>query len=172
VHLSTVFAVEYNPFYITCPPDWMIFNKEDAPMSKDVVCTMHPSPDFDGAIQMDCDSSALNGVSCSTASPVDIPLGTVKTNVTVNVIVSSTAIAGLNGNIVVRGTSSSTTSTASIPIKVVAGGGTQMAVYDSAFGAPRCYLKAYECSSGVLLNGRGEVKNGPETNQPNTIDNW
>lgn len=44
------------------------------------------------------------------------------------------------------------------------------AEYDSSFGAPFCALVGSECSSIDLLNGRGLVEGGIESNGPNTID--
>jgi hypothetical protein len=41
-----------------------------------------------------------------------------------------------------------------------------IAVYDDAFGAPRCSDVASFCRSGTLLAGRGSL--GPESNAPNT----
>ena len=46
------------------------------------------------------------------------------------------------------------------------------AVYDSQFGAPRCYKASASCDTGgVLIAGVGvDIKGGPEPNSPNTID--
>ncbi|KAL7518049.1 hypothetical protein ACHAWX_002913, partial [Stephanocyclus meneghinianus] len=49
-------------------------------------------------------------------------------------------------------------------------GGQQLAVYDSELKVPRCIEYGSECSSGALLKGRGNVQNGTELNQPNSLD--
>lgn len=43
------------------------------------------------------------------------------------------------------------------------------AVYDSTLKAPKCSLPGSVCDSGTLLNGRGNMTDGAEPNQPNTI---
>jgi hypothetical protein len=50
------------------------------------------------------------------------------------------------------------------------GGGPQEAVYDSALGAPRCLVYGSKCDSLNLVNGRGTMYNGNESNRPNTLD--
>jgi len=44
------------------------------------------------------------------------------------------------------------------------------AVYDPTLKAPKCGSPGSVCDSGTLLNGRGNMDGGPETNQPNTIN--
>jgi len=48
------------------------------------------------------------------------------------------------------------------------GNGPQVAVYSSTMSVPRCQRTGSECSSGDLLQGRGDV--GPESHPPNTLD--
>jgi murein DD-endopeptidase MepM/ murein hydrolase activator NlpD len=43
------------------------------------------------------------------------------------------------------------------------------AAYDSTLQAPKCSLPGSVCDSGTLLNGRGNITDGAEPNQPNTI---
>ena len=43
------------------------------------------------------------------------------------------------------------------------------AVYDSTLKAPKCPLLGSVCDSGTLINGRGNMTDGAEPNQPNTI---
>ena len=50
------------------------------------------------------------------------------------------------------------------------GGGPQEAVYDAALGAPRCIVYGSKCDSLNLVDGRGNVWNGNESNRPNTLD--
>jgi hypothetical protein len=45
------------------------------------------------------------------------------------------------------------------------------AVYDSILMAPKCGQPGSACDAGALLNGRDTLANGPEPNQPNTINN-
>ncbi|KAL7476618.1 hypothetical protein ACHAW6_002467 [Cyclotella cf. meneghiniana] len=45
-----------------------------------------------------------------------------------------------------------------------------MAVYDSNLTVPLCSEYGSECNSGILLQGRGNVQDGKEPNQPNTLD--
>eukprot|EP00804_Cyclotella_cryptica_P028860 CCRYP_008443-RA/>CCRYP_008443-RA protein AED:0.06 eAED:0.06 QI:0/0.93/0.88/1/1/1/17/370/2761 len=164
-----VFAVTYTPFYVTCPSEYVIFNREDTPSSREITCTLVSNSDFEGAIFMSCDASSLRGVTCTTASPIVIEPGALQTDVTIIVNVASSVIVGENGNIVVSTTTSGNiTKTSSIPIRIVEGGGFQAAEYDPQLGAPRCFLTGSECSSEGLLDGRGQV--GPEPNFPNTID--
>lgn len=47
---------------------------------------------------------------------------------------------------------------------------TVVAEYDPNYGAPFCRDIGNECSSGDLLNGRGEITGGNENNTPNTLD--
>jgi len=44
-----------------------------------------------------------------------------------------------------------------------------VAVYDGELGAPKCSF-APSCDSGILLNGRANINNGAEPNQPNTLN--
>jgi len=44
----------------------------------------------------------------------------------------------------------------------------QDAVYDSAYGVPRCANAGSSCDSLALLDGKGSMTNGPETNASNT----
>ena len=48
------------------------------------------------------------------------------------------------------------------------GGGPQNAIYDAGLGAPSCAAVGSSCDSQALLDGR--ASNGPEPNQPNTLD--
>ena len=45
------------------------------------------------------------------------------------------------------------------------------AKFSSVRGAPVCLGPASVCDSGVLLDGRDTMSNGPEPNQPNTLNN-
>lgn len=47
---------------------------------------------------------------------------------------------------------------------------TGLASYDPVLKAPKCGQPGSVCNSGTLLNGRGNMVGGPETNQPNTIN--
>jgi hypothetical protein len=47
----------------------------------------------------------------------------------------------------------------------------QTATYDSVSKAPKCGQVGASCDSGGLLMGRDNITNGPESNQPNTINN-
>ncbi|MEM7349176.1 MAG: reprolysin-like metallopeptidase [Acidobacteriota bacterium] len=65
--------------------------------------------------------------------------------------------------------SSALTGSDSISITVLGtGGGPQTAVFDSGLGVPACALVGSSCDSTTLLVGRDG--NGPEPNQPNTLD--
>eukprot|EP00985_Skeletonema_marinoi_P027483 scaffold22633_cov83-Skeletonema_marinoi.AAC.1 len=44
-----------------------------------------------------------------------------------------------------------------------------VASYDEVLGAPKCSF-ASSCDSGILLNGRANINNGAEPNQPNTLN--
>jgi len=44
-----------------------------------------------------------------------------------------------------------------------------VASYDEGLGAPKCSF-APSCDSGILLNGRANINNGVEPNQPNTLN--
>ncbi len=48
------------------------------------------------------------------------------------------------------------------------GGGPQTALYDAGLGTPACAAVGSSCDSVALLDGRHD--NGPEPNQPNTLD--
>eukprot|EP00984_Skeletonema_dohrnii_P024985 scaffold14141_cov146-Skeletonema_dohrnii-CCMP3373.AAC.3 len=48
--------------------------------------------------------------------------------------------------------------------------GSQTASYDESLGAPKCSV-GLSCDSGTLLNGRGTMNGGNETNSPNTLNN-
>ena len=48
------------------------------------------------------------------------------------------------------------------------GSGPQNASFDSSFGVPACGSAGSSCSSGTLLNGRGDIWSGVEPNEPNT----
>jgi hypothetical protein len=61
-------------------------------------------------------------------------------------------------------------SSSASPSAVSSGNGPQNAVFDSSFGAPRCTSPGNSCSSENLLNGRRMISNGPEPNEPNTLD--
>jgi trimeric autotransporter adhesin len=50
-------------------------------------------------------------------------------------------------------------------------GGAQTATFDATLQAPKCGTVGISCDSGAsLLNGRGTMSGGVETNQPNTIN--
>ena len=51
------------------------------------------------------------------------------------------------------------------------GTGGNFAAYDPVLKAPKCGQPGNVCDSGALLNGRGNMSGGPESNQPNTINN-
>ena len=53
---------------------------------------------------------------------------------------------------------------------ITSSGGPQEAVYDMALGAPRCIAYGSMCDSLALVNGRGSLENGIESNRPNTLD--
>ena len=44
----------------------------------------------------------------------------------------------------------------------------RVAVFDSDYGVPKCTEEGTSCDSGSLLNGRGTITNGSETNLSNT----
>ena len=49
--------------------------------------------------------------------------------------------------------------------------GPQIASYNEALGVPKCSSAGSSCDSGTtLINGRGNIVNGTEPNQPNTLD--
>lgn len=166
-----VFAVKYVPFYISCPTELLVFNIEEAPITAEQPCTIYSQSDFEGSLEIDCDSSGLSGVECASDSPIDIELGTLETNITVSMNISSSAIAGESGDILITATDpqANITKTSPIQVLIIEGGGPQTAEYDSTLGAPRCYAEGSSCSSGELLDGRGEMAPG-EPNQPNTLD--
>jgi hypothetical protein len=43
------------------------------------------------------------------------------------------------------------------------------AAYDTALRVPRCPAGVSDCNTGGLVNGRANIVNGPEPNQPNTL---
>ena len=49
-------------------------------------------------------------------------------------------------------------------------GGSQQASYDADLTIPRCIAYGSSCDSLGLLNGRGTMPNGNESNRPNTLD--
>lgn len=138
-----VFAVKYVPFYISCPMELFIFNIEDTPIATEQSCTIFSQSDFQGSLSIVCDSSALSGVGCTSVSPIAIELGTLETNITIAINVSTLAIAGESGDILVSVTDPQANLTKMSPIQVlvIEGGGPQTAEYDPIFGAPRCYAE-------------------------------
>ena len=48
--------------------------------------------------------------------------------------------------------------------------GKHFAIYNPILGAPMCFVKSKQCSSGKLLRGRGDV--GPKNHAPNTLDDF
>jgi hypothetical protein len=56
------------------------------------------------------------------------------------------------------------------PTETSTGNNNLEASFDMSLGAPRCDTFASSCSSVDLLNGRGSIINGAETNGPNTLD--
>lgn len=193
-----VFAVKYVPFFISCSNEMVVLNLEEAPMISEQLCTLHSQSDFQGSLEISCDSTELNGVYCTADSPVDIELDAVETNFTlvhsmcISIIdhlinsltwlyitspsenrlyvnLTTAAIVGQNGDLLVSAYEPNFNITKSSPVAVVViqGGGAQTAEYDSDLGAPRCFARGSSCSSEDLLVGRGEVDPG-ELNAPNT----
>jgi hypothetical protein len=138
-----VFAVKYVPFYISCLSELVILNIEDAPFTSKLPCTIFSQSDFEGSIDISCDASELSGVDCISESPIDIQLGVLETNITISVNVSSSAIAGESGDLLISATDATRNLTKTSPINVliIEGGGPQTAEYDPELGAPRCYAE-------------------------------
>jgi hypothetical protein len=138
-----VFAVAYVPFYISCLSELVVFNIEDAPFTSNLPCTVFSQSDFNGSLEIKCDTSKLSGMGCASESPIDIQPGVLETNITISVNVSTSAIAGESGDLLISATDAITNITKTSPIKVliIEGGGPQTAEYDSELGAPRCYAE-------------------------------
>lgn len=119
----------------------VVLNLEQAPLTSEQLCTLHSHSDFKGSVNVICDSTELNGVNCSADSPVDIELDVVETNFTVYINLTTAAIAGENGHIMVSAGEPqlNITKTSLIEVLIIEGGGAQSAEYDSDLGAPRCY---------------------------------
>eukprot|EP00970_Alexandrium_tamarense_P011795 scaffold2570_cov223-Alexandrium_tamarense.AAC.21 len=164
-----VFSVKQTPFYLECPSDVLLLNKEDAPSSTGQKCTLYPSPDFSGVVSFTCDSSVLtSGVNCTAPLSVEVE-GDTAVDVVTTIVFSASSVVGELG-IALFAIHDDFHSQSSMPAIVSTPGGQQVALYDSGLGAPQCELAGSECSSGLLLVGRGDLEGGIESNAPNTVD--
>ena len=86
------------------------------------------------------------------------------TTATINVSPTSTT------NYTVTATTSCGSTNDSVTVTVIPAGsnGPQTAVYNAGLGAPACSVAGSSCDSTTLVDGR--ANNGPEPNQPNTLD--
>lgn len=137
-----VFKVKHIPFYIMCPDEVLIIDAAETPL-REQRCTIYSSSDYEGSLEIGCTSSELNGVDCTSESPVEILLGTLETNVTITIDVSTSAIAGESGDILVTAVDPgiNITKASAIQMLVIQGGGPQTADYDSDLGAPHCFAE-------------------------------
>lgn len=120
-----------------------VFNLDDAPLISNIPCIIFSQPEYEGSLDISCDSSGLSGVSCTSASPIDIAKGADQTNITVTVNISASAIAGERGDILVSAVDSdfNVNKTSLIQVLIIQGGGPQSANYDPDVGAPRCFAE-------------------------------
>ncbi|KAL3784103.1 hypothetical protein HJC23_012735 [Cyclotella cryptica] len=132
-------------------------------------CVLRGIGGFTGTVNLSCGTSSLSGVTCAV-SPTSVTVSSTSTSPVVSIQASSSAVGG-TGSILVSASGGSASASSAISVTVVPAGGSQVAEFDSTYGAPRCVLWGAECSSANLLNGRGSLTGGNEQNAPNTIDN-
>ena len=130
-------------------------------------CIMYGVGGFSGSASVDC-SSSISGITCAS-SPSTVAISTSISTVIITVTAESSIQSG-TGSIVVTGKSGSISTSATVPVEILAAGGAQIAVFDAAYHVPRCSVWGSECSSGNLLVGRGTITGGNELDAPNTID--
>ncbi|HET7542468.1 MAG TPA: hypothetical protein VFK05_21510 [Polyangiaceae bacterium] len=104
-------------------------------------------------------SSTLAQVPATLAIPAGASSGTFS-------VVTSTTTT--NAAATISATLNSISRTASLTITRVLPVGN--AVYDSTLKAPRCTAVGSYCDSGGLIDGRGTMANGAESNRPNTLN--
>lgn len=163
-----VFVVKESQFYISCPDSLVVVEKDDAPVNNTKDCILYTASSFTGTISFSCDPSVMTGVNCAAPSDVDIESGGQEMIISYVVEATESVVAGEEESILVFAEAIGISKKSSFPMLVVSAGGIQKASFDGELGAPRCFAEGSECSSGSLLDGRGEV--GPEPNAPNSLD--
>ncbi|KAL7486168.1 hypothetical protein ACHAW6_011765 [Cyclotella cf. meneghiniana] len=155
---SEVVVIEMNPDCNGCITE---------PNTSAGICTVFPLGGYTGNVSLTCSAP---GFSCSSSSPIMLSADDDYVNIQVNISITSSTSDGTH-QIDVLASDESISRSAKISVIVfdmTMAQGYQEAVYNPNLGAPICYPKSKECSSGNLLIGRGNM--GPEPNAPNALD--
>ena len=161
----TITATPTPNFSVSCAPSSLTIQQGSSGGS---TCTVTSTGGFASAVSLTC-SGLPAGASCGFVPPSVTPPANGSTTSALTVTVGGSTPTGSTGFQVV-GTSGALTRNAAMTLNVTGtGGGDLTAVFDAARQAPACTTVGRSCDTGAsLVLGRAGL--GPETNQPNTIN--
>lgn len=151
-------------FQLTCRPYLAVLNKANTPITTTHQCTLFAVANFTGTVSLSCDFLSVGEVNCTVPTSISFAAGDVYQNVTVALEATSSTPIGLK-TLTLTATEGTTERHAQISVVVVKPGGNQTASYDPTILTPRCVATGPRCSSGDLLDGKGD----DEVNAPNVL---
>jgi hypothetical protein len=153
-------------FTVSCSPASLTVTQGQTSGASD--CTVTSTNGFNSAVNLSCTGMPA-GSTCNFNPVAVTPPANGSVTSTLSVTAAGNAATG-SFNFTVQGVSGALTRTFGMGLTVngTGGGGDLTATFDAARQAPACNTVGRSCDTGTLVQGRANL--GPETNQPNTIN--
>ena len=123
-------------FLVSCASEPVAFDQNSLPDSDSRECSISSFGGWEGTVTLECDSSALGGISCAIPSSVTITSS--QTQVSAFLQIDATSSASKDeGSITISAKSGSMERASSVNVRIFGGDGPQVAIYDGGMGSPR-----------------------------------